>query len=43
MLYLEKMKMHTITRGDYVASVHGKVHTSRNNGEHDLLYKQDST
>ena len=38
MLYLEKMKMHTITSGNYVTSVHGMVHPNRIIGEHDFLY-----
>ena len=37
MLYLEKMKMHTITSGNYVTSVHGMVHPNRIIGEHDFL------
>lgn len=36
MLYLEKMKMHTITSGNYVTSVHGMVHPNRIIGEHDF-------
>ena len=37
MLYLEKMKMHTITSGNYVTSVHGMVHPNRIIGEHDFF------
>lgn len=43
MLYLEKMKMHTITSGNYVTSVHGMVHPNRIIGEHDFLYILDGT
>ena len=41
MVLLEKMKMHTVTRGNYVTSVNGMIHPNRIMKEHDFLYMLD--
>ena len=43
MVYLEKMKLHTITAGNYVTSVNGMIHPDRIMAEHDFLYILDGT
>ena len=41
MVLLEKMKLHTITGGNYVTSVNGMIHPDRIMKEHDFLYMLD--
>ena len=43
MVYLEKMKLHTISAGNYVTSVNGMIHPDRIMAEHDFLYILDGT
>ena len=37
MVLLEKMKMHTVTRGNYVTSVNGMIHPNRIMKEHEFF------